>query len=359
MPIYNRSQLSSGTTGFVATEGYNTTADLGRALYESQLNDMRIFEAVCAADVHQYIGIREGTMLESEIRTLTEASVKGFFKAIGDRLKKFWEKVKQIFRQATAKLSTWVVRDGKVFVALHRKALMSMKFNDVKVPNYRVMKSEFNNFADVKLPDVNLDQAVTTAKGTGMSGSKSLADNLLSDFKDFKLSKVAYLIGDDPIAIAFDEAKEINATSLNVQAMMDNLSTASKYIKDIKKAEKQREKDIHNAIKSLDSVGKKIENDEDGARTELLKVCREYVTLVESTCSKLTKNQIKIIRFSLGQDRRALGYMVGHGTVKENAIFEESAALDDIESLNDEMDSPFEAEITPDVAEIINAANED
>lgn len=116
MSIYatNRMGRSSVAT-ITANESYKSN-DIGRILYESQVNDMAIFEAVVASDMRECQAIREGTLLESEIVALNEKSVKEFFQTMLDKLKAFWRKIKGVFRDVMQKIAAYIVKDGKAYV---------------------------------------------------------------------------------------------------------------------------------------------------------------------------------------------------------------------------------------------------
>ena len=129
MSIYSTNRMGHAASATVVANEAYTGSELGRVLYESQVNDMAIFEAVIASDLKECEGLREGTLLESEIAAFTEASVKEFFKAMGDRIKEFWGKIKGAFKAVIQKISAYVLKDGKAYVAEFEKAYAKLGGN--------------------------------------------------------------------------------------------------------------------------------------------------------------------------------------------------------------------------------------
>ncbi len=93
MSIYSANR--SAAVGTVA-EAKKYTTDINRIMYESEVNNMRIFEACMKYDFTQIQGLREGTILESEIAAIDEASKAEFL----ENLKKAWEAVKAKLKAA-------------------------------------------------------------------------------------------------------------------------------------------------------------------------------------------------------------------------------------------------------------------
>ena len=114
MSIYaanNRMGRASDAT-VVANESYGAN-DIGRILYETQVNDQAIFEAVLASDFAEIQGLREGTLLESEVQALNEMTTKEFFAQMKDRLMKFWAKIKAVFKSAIAKMVYFLTAESE------------------------------------------------------------------------------------------------------------------------------------------------------------------------------------------------------------------------------------------------------
>ena len=74
MSIYSVNRTGSMALAQVAANESYKSEDIGRVLYETQVNDMAFFEAVLACDFNELKSMREGTLLESEVASLNEAA---------------------------------------------------------------------------------------------------------------------------------------------------------------------------------------------------------------------------------------------------------------------------------------------
>lgn len=111
-------------------ENYSYTHnDIGLILYESEINDMRIFEATLQADFAQITGLREGTLLESEVEAADEANKVGLMEAIKKALEKFWQKIKEVYDNAIHLFKRYIMKDGKEFVKDFDKVWDAAKSN--------------------------------------------------------------------------------------------------------------------------------------------------------------------------------------------------------------------------------------
>ena len=98
-------------------ENYSYTHnDIGLILYESEMNSMRIFEATLQADFAQIAGLREGTLLESEVEAIKESNFADFKKKIVTLLETFWRKIKSGLIEFKNKLLEIFESNGKHFI---------------------------------------------------------------------------------------------------------------------------------------------------------------------------------------------------------------------------------------------------
>ena len=111
----NRMSTMNGNIVIAANESYGVD-DMGRILIENEMNDMAIFNAMLKSDMHELQARNEGTLLESEIRSLNESSIRDTFNAIIAKLKKFWAKIKGFFQKAYSMVTAYCVRNGKAFI---------------------------------------------------------------------------------------------------------------------------------------------------------------------------------------------------------------------------------------------------
>lgn len=368
MGIFSRDRSGSYTGTFSVNEGYVNTADITRALYESEINNHRIFEAVLASDFHEIRARQEGTLLESEISALNEANVKAFFEKLIQKLKNFWEKVKGVFKAAYARLSSYIVRNGKTFLKMHEKDLVESKVNGCELKNYKKRTSKIFVTPEVVSKLLSGDIKASSSELSRQNGYKS---DDLSDFeKELYNSMMSKHKGDTDssnfVKNALDECFEEKATvkmgtDVKLADLKKTLSDGSKTIKDLKEAEKKMEKKVKDAIKSLKDAEKKAskkDGDEAAEESSVLSAARKLVTIFESISSKVTTVNIKATRMQLSQDRAALGRCVAWaargGASKEDKkdaeVVGESFWLEGVAEVEEVMDSPADSieEIMPD-----------
>lgn len=80
-----------------ANESYMGSAGAERIIAETYINDMSIFEAVLKQDIHEIMN--KGTLLESEMEAITEASAKGMADAIKKTLSGWYSKIKGLIEK--------------------------------------------------------------------------------------------------------------------------------------------------------------------------------------------------------------------------------------------------------------------
>ena len=97
MSIYSANRTGSFNVAQIpANESYKWN-DIGRILCESQANDMAFFEAALACDFTEVKGLREGTILESEIASFTEAAEESLIEKLIKRVQEWVAKIITIF----------------------------------------------------------------------------------------------------------------------------------------------------------------------------------------------------------------------------------------------------------------------
>lgn len=175
MSIYsaNRSGSMVATQEASALKGNYTSADLGRILYESQVNDMAIFEAVLATDFDEIKSLREGTILESEIASLNEEAKEGLGKKLVAALDALWKKIKELLTIAKRKIAAYVIRSGKAYAEDYKKFVADEKFAN-KFPSGVKGKMMDENISDIiKLPDIDMvKNAISNATEANLSSAE-------------------------------------------------------------------------------------------------------------------------------------------------------------------------------------------
>lgn len=137
MAVYSTNKPNS------LNENYSYTHDdIGLILYEAEMNSMRIFEATLQADFAQIAGIREGTLLESEVEAEDQANKVGLMEAIKKALEKFWQKIKEVYDNAIGLFKRYIMKDGKEIVKDFDKVWDAAKSNK---EGYRLFDDTIEN----------------------------------------------------------------------------------------------------------------------------------------------------------------------------------------------------------------------
>lgn len=343
MPIYARNSLGSNVH-ITANENYSY-ADMGRILSECVQNDMTLFNAVLMNDFRESTAIREGTMVSSELTSFREFSIKEAWGGLKKKLQKLWEKIKGVFRQVYAKLTVWLVRNGKAFVAMHRKTLLSKTgLDSCKIPKVLVPK---NDKFDEPVKSLTRDARfyIAGAKSGEVGGS----DDATSRTNEF-LGKAITGATADNIATKFKEwafKEETNTTwgSIKgsfggVEGLFTTITARSDAIKKLKKSEKEVDKSIKEVMKAIDEASKK--EGVTGAASKAYKAASAGCSAYERAITLLTRATIQAVKTNVSQARMIVGKLAAYGPNKENAIYEEMAWLEGADDFATSEDIPAE-----------------
>ena len=373
MPIYSRNSVGSAIH-IAANENYSYQ-DFGRVLVESVQNDMIVFNAALRNDFKENAAIREGTMLASELTSFREFSVKEAWANLKEKLKKLWEKIKGIFRQVFAKLTVWLVKNGNAFVAMHRKTLASKpNLGKTKVPKY--LKAKDNAFSS-NLAQPIIDEYKNNFKATAVASVKEYDANVnLNKYLSKALPGVSDVTADNFAEKAkeyyFEEMKDTTFASIGVslESLFNNITSRSKRIKDLKKAEKDFDAAVKKAIKKLDDEAKNAEkasddtskeNENSGNTPTMYKNASKCVSNFERAVTIATKANINAIKTSVKQDRMLVGLLAAASPTQE-AYFIMAEGADDFDSQEDyspeEINDP-EVQADPDVVINVNVDDDE
>lgn len=356
MAIISANRLSklNGNYVFAANESYGVE-DIGRIMMENEMNDMAIFNAALKSDMYELQCRTEGTLLESELQSLSENAVQDFFKSIIEKLKKFWEKMKGLFKKAYAMISAYVVRNGKAFIAANRKELSKLTGSE-KIPGkvYCVEgKPRIEQVANFKA--ISPDDAKNKVNGMGESSNeitKYCIGRILNDDN----------IGDKKVLDYLKDKcfKPVENGTLSqcggAATLMADLENGIEELKTVKKTEKDAEKTIKDAIKKLENEARNAAKDLEGtAKDEKTKEANYYkiaCTGMTNALSTTIRAVIRLVRFRLAQERIILAKAIGSRNTKTEATLFESMLLEAAEDIETMEDDVAEEE-SPEVAEAI------
>lgn len=307
MSIYSNNRSGSMELDQIAANESYTCNDFGRILYESQLNDMAFFEAVLACDFKEAKGLQEGTILQSEVKAMNEASFKAIVDKVVDRLKAFWAKIQGAFKDAIDKISAYVLGDGKAFVREFNKAVekrigsISNWDGSVNVTLFDLSSDVFDYNADVfgyqaqiwaKQPDVKTTEVI----------SMFLNDKSVKEFPKYAL-----------------ETAKTDATmnKTNVGVYTGFVESAKDYIAKLRDAEKKAKASINDAIKSIKAM--------DNTEADRL---NKMVSVFETVAVVKTRTKIAAVKLNMKNSRKALSDALA--SMKANAK-NEAVYIDDID----------------------------
>lgn len=361
----NRFSKMNGNFIIAANESYGVE-DMGRILVENERNDQAIFTAALMSDMHEIKCRTEGTLLESELQSLAESSVKEFFNSIIEKLKKFWAKIKGFFKRAYAMITAYVVRNGKAFIAANRKELD-------KLANDAPIKGEFYVPAGgnaEKLPYSANYEKITKdmidPEGEYNEGSSEINKRML----------IVAVNGFDGEGNVYKYLKEKNFSKKSngsladwggknkVMAIIENGMTP---VKNLRHEEREAEKAIKNAIKALESQAKSDKNNTDksneereaaGKKLNYYRAATSGMTSAMSTCVSAT---IKMQKFMLAQARIALAKAIAKNNVTESTLLESEIRqiIEDASEMEDSTPAPGEdPEVDAAAEKVVDAVEE-
>ena len=360
MGIYSTNRLSSTRSSTMRPDmSYRGSSAIGRCMYESVLNDNALNESLLLSDFQEIRGIREGTIMESELRSIQEASVEGFFRKAKELLKKLGEKIMGIFRTVYAKLTQWFVRYGKAYVAMHRKTVLNKNIKNLTIKKYRMPKSDF------KLESLANNVKLSSEVLTKSISNKKLYGNDNHDEESFKNDQMKYLLGTDKtdsseyqeyvMNKAFSEENDISGSKFSTSLLtkiLDVVSEGRKPIKDLKKTESDIIKSIKKSQSDLDKLEKEINKKEESDRSEVekanakkVKYVKESLTCLQTAINLITSTSIKVVKFDIKQSRSVIAQIVAYSPTHENNLYMLEAAEDAEDEFDEEMESPAEVEV--------------
>lgn len=341
MPIFSSNRVSGAGATIVAAEGY-TEHDFGRILSECAINDMRLFNAAIARDFKEAEALSEGTMVASEIQALREFSVKEAWKGLKEKLKKLWAKIKGVFKSVYAKLSLWLNRNTKAYIAQHRKELINKNCKDCKVPKYLNPRTRSVSITDIirdagehERLSVNTADLKKYLQGTAID---SLTSAVAAGNYDSAISSLAKAVAEDKMPTAdeltqaamkgrFDEP---NASLTfggtiwkgDVNALMNNLSGNAQALKDLKKCSNEIDKSFKTIINKLNKAEKAAEKESEESKS--YNAASQIVSKIQTLFNAISAAAIKVIKKSISNDRGLIATLVAYnpGAKQESAMLE-------------------------------------
>ena len=357
MAIISANRLGSinGRVAIAANESYGVE-DMGRILIENEMNDMQIFNAVLKSDMYEMKCRTEGTLLESELQSLSENAVQDLFKAIIAKLKKFWAKMKGLFQKAYAMITAYCMRNGKGFIAANKKALSNLSDGATVKGEVYVATGAFEKTIDFG----KAASIVDTFKGSTSEGDSR------TDMTKAMLKSMPYMSGFDGEKSVSEHMEDTLVTKKKdptlsecggKASLMADLENGTKAVKKLKETERALEKQVKDLIKKCESEARNAAKDAEGEAKDAAAKKAEYYrigsTAVTNAMSTYTRSMIRMVKFRLAQDRIILAKAIA-GSVKMESTLLESMILEAMEDAA-EMGEDTANDLTPEEEEIVDA----
>lgn len=355
MPIFSTNRVSGASTRVVAAEGY-TDHDFGRILSECYTNDMKVFNMNLSRDFQEAKAFTENTMVKSELRAFQEFSIKEAWKGLVEKVKKLWAKIKGVFRNVYAKLSVWLNRSNKLYVAQNRKHLETKgDLSNCPIPKYRIPKVNITKKVEgviKEMKDGVKDAKDSIDKAGGMEAS------IKADLKSMKIRDLMSAT-EDKIATSDEMYKEMEKNyfkepsssakfkdaKITVTALLDRISGSSEILKSLKKVNKEFDGMMSDMIKTLNKMSSESENKSAKSKYEAMsKMVSQFQTLTTNMVSAT----IKIYKKAISNDRGLVAALVAYdpkAPKNENALLCEFAFSAGVYALKEETDDMTEEDI--------------
>ena len=355
MAVYSTNKPNS------LNENYSYTHDdIGLILYEAEMNSMRIFEATLQADFAQIAGLREGTLLESEVEAEDQANKVGLMEAIKKALEKFWQKIKEVYDNAISLFKRYIMKDGKEFVKGFDKVWDAAKSNkegyrlfDDTIENaiyeYVLNKKSKLNINTTAVSNIINDFKKKNKFKDGMYDASIHADDIKAQIYTHLCGKEIYNNNDfiDYIkAACLNSGTTITASNVDdvVKTMRDQLT--SNIVKDL---DKTKDKCLE-VIKSYQDQA--LKDDGNGNIGYMNMLTNAMETVITTLCS----TEISCAKIALTNSRKYLGAIMKYmsHTPKAKDANNNKAAEEVAEELAEEVAEIEEAVMLAD-AEIYTA----
>lgn len=319
-----------GATGKVQVEAdtrYYGPAGARRIMAEAFQNDLTFFEGVIANDFATAARIQEGTLLESEMRSITEGTVSGFFAKLKELVKKIWAKIKGLVKNFCIKITAMCTGDNKKLVNKYKKEVVSKDLSKMKFKWSKRTKNDFPELSN-EFHALAKESTVTAEEETEVLEKLlgTLIDRPSGVSADEFPKEIHEYMYDDP-----EEYEGLSDAGTSISEIIGILTNSSTSLKDIDKLYKDEEKALRDQLKELDreekETIKRIPTDKTAeADLTTLHDWQRGINVCQRIYTMITNAGIAECKFSIAQCRRTFIKAATYNpkTVKEDAILVEA-----------------------------------
>lgn len=349
MSIYsaNRSgRISASMIPYNEDYSYN---DIGRILYESQVNNMAIFEAMVINDLVEMKGLHEGTLLEAEAKAKEKLSIKGLATTIKNAIIKWYKAIKGAILSLITKLKA-MIGDNKAFLKnfdevfnKKMKAGEKLKFD----PSKTVVLYDLSKISIISVQDIE-DLAKKNMNSADSLSNEDLTNDFLSEFinneykvegsKDFKEKAIKHCM------------ETYSLEGNNIDVFKEKIAKSSEEIDYLQETEKYIAKIVDKTMKALDNY---VKQEEDSAKK--IQNINTVFSAYQKAVSNCVGTSIGMVKSNVKTSRSALTSLIRSFTESAmDPILYEAATTVDADEIEYDVEEPVDPEEVADGAEFID-----
>ena len=361
MSIYSPNRSGSMSTSNVQCESVYGAHEIGRIMYESQVNEMALFEAMVVSDLMEAQGLQEGTLLLSEAKAANKKSLKDIIAFLKEKLMKFWAKIKSAFETAIRKISAYLLGDNKAFVKDFKiKYDKKKKEGNVLAEAIKVTIYDMESVRDSMPSKDDILAYIDHNKASDNVNSADVVNGALSealgeevesssDYKEKAIKKFGTEVG--------------ARTRADIDVLLGILSSSKETIDNLKKIEKNIQNGINQTVDHLKKaervLEKNTEGDESSKHGEIVKNLTTLVGAYEQVISTISATAIGMVKSNVKNSRKALGEVLRNMEKMSSAEYKskvlgEAAAMVDADEVEEALDSPVMPEVDAETQEAID-----
>lgn len=254
-----------------ARDNYIGEAGAARSLIEAVQNDYAIFESLIHSDFQEAQLMRNGSINESTIQAIQEASGVGFIENIKKYLLNMWEKIKGFFKAFWNTLTAVITKDNKKLVEKFRMKISKKDLSKLKVKYAKSTGAEVAyKFTEFKNTEDIIAKAKTIENATRNVLDSTFIEKLKSDqyINDLYKEKTgissisANEYRTDIHKFLFEDEKEQTGfTGSEIKNYEDILLGSSKRITALKKHQTNVDAGFKKVLSKLDEMKRAFEKD--------------------------------------------------------------------------------------------------
>lgn len=319
MSIYSANRSGSMSTATIrANECYNAS-DLGRIMYESQCNDMAIFEAIVCSDLLEQKAISEGVMLLSEAEEANKKSFKELMTSLKNRILEWLKKIKGAFQAAIRKISAYVLGNNKAFIEDFKAAYNAnmkkgkMFTGDISVKIYDVDRIK----SEIPAADKILSEVDANKNTTGVNKQEIIKSVLNGDIKEFRKR------------VQDEYSTDMGCDNSDISYYIEILSNAKESISHLKDLENEITKKVNGMVDILKKAERDAQSlDKNKVHADRVRSMTTTVAAYESILTVMVQLGITMVKTNVKNSRKALRAVLGEMKGLSESFIEASVAVD-------------------------------